>query len=348
LGCEVDVYGGNGEIQLPSAVPGLTVRKFPYIHRSRFPALGTRFRKFSERASFAWSIRKSILTGGYDWLVVTKPLEFFWARLIPKSIATRLVFVSQGTDYFPGDRRAARRIGCFAACSHFNAWQLYSHFRRSSRVIFNGVNVDLFHPGAADAELRAALGFRDEEVVFAFAGRLIGWKGLHVALHAMAESTLRQMPIRLLLIGQGDALPRLKNLAVELGIADRCTFHPPLPHADLPKYYASVDAGIFPSIGDEGFGNTIAEAMACGLPVVAASNGGIPEVVGNEGNCGRLFTIADAKDCARAMAFVAADRSRRLQMGIAARQRMVRDFTWRASAERLLEALETLPEQYDA
>ena len=44
----------------------------------------------------------------------------------------------------------------------------------------------------------------------------------------------------------------------------------------LPEFYAACDAGIFPSIGDEAFGITIAEAMACGKPVIASYIGGIP------------------------------------------------------------------------
>ena len=77
------------------------------------------------------------------------------------------------------------------------------------------------------------------------------------------------------------------------GVAEQVIFHQPVEHAMLPEFYAACDAGVFPSIGDEAFGITIAEAMACGKPVIASYIGGIPEVVGNEQSAGLLVTPGD-------------------------------------------------------
>jgi glycosyltransferase involved in cell wall biosynthesis len=79
--------------------------------------------------------------------------------------------------------------------------------------------------------------------------------------------------------------------------------------------------------------------MACGLPVVASYNGGMPEVIGNEGSCGRLFALGDVDACAGEMALMCLSPEMRATMGAAARLRIETRFTWRQSAERLLAAI---------
>ena len=338
-GHRVTVYGGEGSIRPELGGRTINVRTFPFTPRQRFPNFGTRFRKFAERWSFSRQARGEVIRARHDWIVLTKPFDFFWSRLLPKASPTRLAFMSGGTDYLPLDRKLARGISAWVACSHFNGLQISSHYKRYPRVMFNGVDVDRFHPQQRDMALRSTLGVGEDDILFAFAGRLAGWKGLSIAVHALAEAPLRQTSVKLLLIGSGDALSGLKQLAKEIGVLDRVIFQAPVPHQELPRYYASADAGIFPSLGDEAFGITIAEAMACAIPVVASYNGGIPEVVGNEESAGLLFEIGNVGACAEAMARLAGDAELRMRLGKSARQRIVANYTWDMSARRLTAAL---------
>ncbi|MBI3575302.1 MAG: glycosyltransferase family 4 protein, partial [Gammaproteobacteria bacterium] len=98
-------------------------------------------------------------------------------------------------------------------------------------------------------------------------------------------------------------------------------------------------AGVFPSIGDEAFGITIAEAMSCGKPVIASHIGGIPEVVGGEESCGLLVPPGDVTALAQAMRRLADDAALRARLGDGARTRIERLYTWDMSAQRLLRAL---------
>ena len=339
-GHKVTIYGGEGSIRPELGGRDIDVRTFAFTPRGRFPNFGTRFRKLAERWSFSRHAKGDVIRAGHDWIVLTKPFDFFWSRLLPAGSPTRLAFMSGGTDYMPLDRRLAGGISAWVACSHFNGLQISSHYKRYPHVMFNGVNVDRFHPQQRDANLRSTLGVAADEVLFAFAGRLSGWKGLSIAVQALAEPLLRNSPVKLLLIGNGDALPGLKQLARDRGVLDRVIFHPPVPHQELPRYYASSDAGIFPSLGDEAFGITIAEAMACGIPPVASYNGGIPEVVGNEESAGLLFEIGNVGACAEAMARLVADADLRRHLGESARQRIVANYTWDMSARRLTAALQ--------
>ncbi len=107
-------------------------------------------------------------------------------------------------------------------------------------------------------------------------------------------------------------------------------------HDDLPRYYSIADAGIYPSIGDEAFGISIAEAMACGKPVIGSYIGGIPEVIGNEGNCGFLIPPRNSKEIAEKMALLSEDENMMLSIGRNARERITQNFTWKRSVDRFL------------
>lgn len=341
LGHEVAIFGGEGPARGDLAGRLVKVNTYPFTSREHFPNFGTRFRKLAERLSFARKARQDVIAGAYDWVILTKPLDFFWPHLMPQSHPTRFAFMSGGTDFMGGDRWLARRISAMVACSHFTAQQSYSRFKRRVSVMFNGVDVARFSPGLRDNNRRRALGFADSDVVFGFAGRIVGLKGLHLAIEALALPALRNGPARLLIVGSGDALPRLRALAENLQVAGQVVFHPAVAHGELPALFACADVGIFPSLGEEAFGISVAEAMACGLPVVAAYNGGIPELVGNEGSCGILFALGDPVACSVAMADLCVNGERRAVLGGAARQRIETLFTWRQAAERLLAVLPT-------
>lgn len=339
LGHEVSVFGGTGAIRPDLQGRAVDIQTFPFTPRERVPDFGSRFRRIVERWTFAQHAKQAVIGGDFDWVILTKPFDFFWPWLMPKDSRTRFAFMSGGTDLFAGDRFLARKIAAWLACSHFNAWQIKGRYKRYPQVMYNGVDVDQFSPDEAAPSLREQLGVGGDEVLFAFAGRLVGWKGLAAAIQAMAEPALEGFPSKLLIIGDGPELGRLKQLASSLRLDKRVIFHPAVPHQQLPRYYASSDVGIFPSIGDEAFGITIAEAMSCGKPVIASHIGGIPEVVGNEGNCGLLVPLGDSRKLAQAMARLAADHTLRKKMGYAARLRITKNFTWELAIERLLQGL---------
>ncbi len=339
LGHEVAVFGGEGPIEPPAGCEKVEAHTFPFIPRERFVDLGSRFQRIAERLSFARHARRAVVAGEYDWIVLDKPFDFFWPRLMPRDAKTRFAFTSGGTDFFPGDRALAGPIDVWCACSHFNAWQIHARYKRWPKVIYNGVETDKFAPGACDGGLRARMGIAPETVLFAFAGRLVGWKGMAVALRALAEPAMRDVNAKLLVIGDGPQKPELQRLAQSLELDERVLFHDPVPHDALPALYGAVDAGVFPSIGDEAFGITIAEAMSCGKPVIASYIGGIPEVVGNEESCGLLVPPGDVTALAQAMRRLVDDADLRARLGTAARARIERLYTWDMSAQRLLNAL---------
>lgn len=338
-GHEISVIGGEGPIRPDLEGRNIHVHTFPFRSRDAVIDLGSRFRKMGERVSFALAAKKHVNASRYDWIILTKPFDFFWPRIMGKGLNTRFAFMSGGTDFFTGDRWLGAKVDRWMACSHFNAWQIQQRYGRFPSVIFNGVDTARFAPRDTGGEVRATLGIGQDEVLFGFAGRLVGWKGLDTALRALARPKLDTPGIKFLIVGAGPHEKKLRVLSKELGLDSRVIFYGPAPHHDLPLIYSSIDVGLFPSIADEAFGITIAEAMSCGKPVIASYIGGIPEVVGNEGSAGILAPPGDDAAWCETMSALANDAPRCALMGTAARERIERQFTWQMSAERLMKWL---------
>jgi glycosyltransferase involved in cell wall biosynthesis len=122
--------------------------------------------------------------------------------------------------------------------------------------------------------------------------------------------------LRLAIVGEGPLLPALRALAQSLGIADVSWF--PGACDNVPEMLRLFDVFVLPSL-NEGISNTILEALASGLPVVATRVGGNVEIV-DEGRCGRLFAPGDV-DALAALLAQYADESQLLAAHAAAARR---------------------------
>ena len=189
-----------------------------------------------------------------------------------------------------------------------------------------GVERDIFNPQRRDMAWRRSLGIADNEVVIGFFSRLVMEKGLDVfadaidALRARAPASDGAAPTRILIVGEG---PARDWLAARL--PDDTIFAGFLSGPDLASAVASMDLLFFPSI-TETFGNVTLEAMACGLPVVAANATGSNTLVLDH-QTGRLIPPADIPAYAAALATYITDPALRAAHGAAGELRS-RDFAW--------------------
>jgi len=111
-----------------------------------------------------------------------------------------------------------------------------------------------------------------------FAGRLLYWKGVHLAIDAFAQLSHRIDGARLTIVGDGPERDRLHALAASRRILDHVDFIPRLPQQRLFELYDSNDLLLFPSLHDSG-GFVVLEALSRGLPVVCLDLGGPKEIV---------------------------------------------------------------------
>ena len=338
---EIHVYGGHGNIRPAKLHRSVQVLTFPFIHRDNVPDLGNRFQRIIERLSMTLYARRRLAEGNYDLVVLTKPFDFFVPYLTKTDSKTLYAFLSEGTSFFKGDRYLSRRITFWFSCSHFNGWQINSRYKKYPKVIYNGVDTDLFRPFDPDMDLMHSLKIKKEDTVLIFAGRLVGWKGVKYIIEALTHREIRNLPVVLLIIGKGPEKERLETQAVKAGLVNNIRFLDFVPNSELPRYYSIADIGIYPSIGDEAFGISIAEAMACGKPVIASYIGGIPEVVGTEGSCGFLTAPLQHGEIAEKIIFLSKHPEITRAMGEKARQRVIENFTWKKSADRFLAEITT-------
>src|SRR5262249_61836224 len=98
--------------------------------------------------------------------------------------------------------------------------------------------------------------------------------------------------------------------AREAGVSGQVVFAGTVPHVDMPRYYAVADLGLGTSFASETFGMALAEAMACGRPVLASTWPGFDDVV-TDGETGVRYAAAEPEALARALGDVLADAEKR-------------------------------------
>jgi glycosyltransferase involved in cell wall biosynthesis len=182
-----------------------------------------------------------------------------------------------------------------------------------------GIDTKVFNPGRRDLEWRRGFGIEDDVPVIGFVGRLVMEKGLDVFSDAIDRLERRQVRHKVLVVGKGPAREwferRLPN-AVFAGFQEG---------PDLGRAVASMDMLFNPSV-TETFGNVTLEAMAAGLPVVAAAATGSESLV-TDGVTGRLVRPGAVEAFADALALYCQDDGARKQAGLAGCQ-ATRRFGW--------------------
>jgi len=191
-----------------------------------------------------------------------------------------------------------------------------------------GIDREIFHTGRRDLDWRRGLGIQDDVPVIGFVGRLVMEKGLDVFSETIDRLARRQVRHKVLVVGEGPA---------------RDWFEKRLPDAvfagfqqgeDLGRAVASMDMLFNPSV-TETFGNVTLEAMACGLPVVAAIATGSLSLV-DDGVTGRLVRAGACDQFADALAHYCVDREARAKAGAAGEQSS-RRYGWDAVNQELVD-----------
>jgi len=168
--------------------------------------------------------------------------------------------------------------------------------QRMNKLIYmwtRGVDREQFNPGRRDIEWRRSLGIADHELAVMFLGRLVLEKGLDVFAETVDLLVQRKVPHRPLVIGDGPARTWFEQ-HMPNGI-----FVGQLVGSDLARAVASSDVFLNPSV-TEAFGNVTLEAMACGLPVVAAAATGATNLVRDD-ETGMLVEPGDVEGFAEAL-----------------------------------------------
>ena len=213
-------------------------------------------------------------------------------------------------------------------------------------VIPMGVDLSKFRPNSRHLmKDREELMISSEDIVILFIGRMEWEKGVYNLVHAagriLGDSSLKNLPIKFLLTGNGVELNMLRERAMRLEISDRIIFLDSYPYDKMHRLYNLADIFILPSIPNiawqEQFGMVLVESMACGKPVISTLSGSIPEVVGD---AGILIQPNDHLSLYRAIKKLILDKDLRDSLGKEALKRAVNNFDSKHTAERAGEVFE--------
>jgi glycosyltransferase involved in cell wall biosynthesis len=192
-----------------------------------------------------------------------------------------------------------------------------------------GVETEIFSPAKRDMAWRRSIGVADDEPLICFIGRVVMEKGLDVFAESMDALHRRGIKARVLVIGEGPArewfTTRLGEDAIFIGFQRG---------GDLARAIASSDMLLNPSV-TETFGNVTLEAMACGLPVVAARATGSLSLV-EDNVTGRLIRPGANENFAQALQYYCEDVEARTAAGAAGRAVSER-YSWDAVNHALVE-----------
>lgn len=161
------------------------------------------------------------------------------------------------------------------------------------RIIPNGVNVRLFAEQARQwrTRTREQLNYTPGEQLIISVSRLVEKNGLHNLLSAVHEIMRERPSARLVIVGDGPLRIELEQHAQYLGITPHVLFVGTVDHENIPRYLGAADVFVRPSLS-EGLGTAFLEAMACHVPVVASSAGGISDFI-SHGNTGVVCDPTD-------------------------------------------------------
>jgi phosphatidylinositol alpha-1,6-mannosyltransferase len=248
------------------------------------------------------ALLRCLLTEGFGAVCIGELVASAWVlgvlRLLPW--VTRAVYVhgeeiTTRDDY---DTRLERRRRALLAAHHvvvvsrFTAGvvaELLGEAGRGRiRLIENGVDVDRFRPLPRPADLASQYGL-GAAFVFVSVCRLLEKKGIDQAIRAFVRVADEFPDSRYLIVGDGPYRAALEAIAASCGVTDKVVFAGAVAEEELVDHYALGDVFVMPNRrlanGDtEGFGLVFLEANACGLPVIAGSDGGSIDAVRHGAN----------------------------------------------------------------
>jgi glycosyltransferase involved in cell wall biosynthesis len=161
-------------------------------------------------------------------------------------------------------------------------------------------------------------------------------KGLVPLLEAVAKLRVEREEAHLVVIGKQKDKSKIPAVLDRLGLKDVVSFVSGVPQERIVELYAEAQVAVVPSLY-EGFSLPAIEAMACGVPLVATTGGALPEVVGPDGEAALTVPTNDPGALAIAIGRLLDEPDLRVRIGAAGRHRVLDRFTWRKSAEGMIE-----------
>jgi glycosyltransferase involved in cell wall biosynthesis len=252
--------------------------------------------------------------------------------------ATRLLVRAYYKFLGKGTIERARRI--IATSQHYVALSPYlKAYGNKTDAVPPGVDTETFNPNVYSGYVREKYDL--DGGVILFVGQLSKahrHKGLDILIR-----TLRDLDqTTLVVVGGGNWLSHYAADARRAGVADRVVFAGIVPEAEMPLYYRGADLTVLPTLTNaEGFGMVLAEANACGRPVIGTNVGGIPSIIRDQYN-GVLVEPGDLGALVNAIKSILGDVERGETLGHNGYELVNSQFTWDRAVARTMRVFDGL------
>lgn len=245
---------------------------------------------------------------------------------------------------FPNESKLKKRIieknlknyTAIASTSYCMAEETKKYLENKSKEIF-------ITPFGVDTEKFKNLNIekKENEITIGIVKTLTEKYGIEYLIKAIKElenilDIENYKKIRLLIYGKGELKNKLEDLTKELQIEDKVIFKGYISNEDVPKALNEMDIFVVPSILDsESFGVAAVEAMACEIPVIASSVGGLKEVIVDK-ETGYLVPKKDHKEIAKYLKKLILDKNLRISLGKNGRKRVLENYDWNSNVDYMI------------
>jgi phosphatidylinositol alpha-1,6-mannosyltransferase len=288
----------------------------------------------ADRVRFGARVAAAELTGRASWFFHSHLALTRVHRAVPRHLGRPYAVFVYGIDVWstlaPSDRRLLEGAALVVACSSHTAHRALEVNPRlpSFSVCHLGHSVDVVLPAPQAALSRFTV------LTVARMASTERYKGHDQLIEALPELQRHVPDARLVFVGTGDDVDRLRRKARDCGVGDRVTFTGFLSDSALRQAYADAAVFAMPSRG-EGFGLTYLEAMAAALPCIGSVHDAAPEII-EDGVTGFLIDQQNKAQLVDRLRLLLSDPSRREDMGGRGRRRWQQHFTYEQFQRRFL------------
>ncbi len=334
LGCEIEFITGKsltGKIRYPVKEFKTTYLRTPYLRDlSQKLKKGSGYVNLLDRKLFA----KRVI----DYLKNRKENFILQVCSIPEVVEIKKFREIPVVIRFPGppwkkDDKWIKKFDKIIA-SGDTVRVIRENFREDVVDIPPGVDTEIFKKTQSD--IREKYDLKNKRVLI-FTGRLVPIKNIPFLIQAMKKLPSDTV---LLIVGDGPLKNELKRKVEKENLVNRIIFTGYIPQEKLSFYYSAGDIFVLSSFYDN-LPNSVLEAMASELPVVAPSVGGVPIIVKN-GTNGYLYSSGDLEEFVERVKLLLENSSLREKIGKENRKKIIENFNWKKSAEKLKELYEQL------
>lgn len=208
----------------------------------------------------------------------------------------------------------------------------------------NGIDARRFFPAPRNPELRQQLGLAGGPVI-GFVGGLRPWHGIESLSELLSKLVPQHPELKLLIVGEGPMQTVLETDLDKRGLSRHVIFTGNRPHNEIPALIREFDIALapYPPTNHDFYFSPLKlfEYMGCGVPVVAARIGQIPDVI-QDGESGLLYTPGNIDELANTCDSLLNNTEQRLLMGQKASSLIHEQYTWDQNAKRVIELVNAL------